>query len=271
MNVYRLILFFLLNVFVTVNAQQLVGDCLEPLPCFERKLSIVAHIIKERGSDGTLEQENEAKIQTAIAIVNQYFDPICISFEICEFKYVDNFQFDRERPQDFFNEHHVEHRINIYYSNIGLSAISNLDIEEISQGGIKNVNYRSPLTTDVDAQIHLQKSISDNGLFLTYAMARFFDLYNTFETKFGRELADESNCETTGDLVCDTPADPHVLANDFIESNCFMVSQIPDDNTDIYTPMTGNLMSLFNCACGFTCGQYRRMAEAFESRTVKVW
>ncbi|MBL0071623.1 MAG: hypothetical protein IPP34_07360 [Bacteroidetes bacterium] len=35
-------------------------------------------------------------------------------------------------------------------------------------------------------------------------MGHFFGLYHTFETQFGSELANGSNCATTGDLVCDT-------------------------------------------------------------------
>ena len=68
-------------------------------------------------------------------------------------------------------------------------------------------------------------------------------LYHTHQTsRFGYELVSGSNCDTAGDLICDTPADPG-LSSSNVDTTCKYkgTSRDPDGNT--YNPDTRNVMS----------------------------
>ncbi len=73
------------------------------------------------------------------------------------------------------------------------------------------------------------------------------------------ENPDKSNCDTAGDCVCDTPADPYLLGkvNQACEYN---------NDEDEYSPDTKNIMSYARLECRkhFTPGQGTRMRNVLE-------
>lgn len=107
---------------------------------------------------------------------------------------------------------------------------------------------------------------SISGRVVAHEVGHYFYLFHTFGgSLFGQlteELVDGSNCTTTGDLICDTPADPYpeVLVD---PSDCQYNSTFADANGDIYQPLTDNIMSYYPIPCweNFTNGQITRMQE----------
>ena len=83
-------------------------------------------------------------------------------------------------------------------------------------------------------------------------MGHYFGLYHTFETDFGLELEDGSNCDVTGDLVCDTPADPYIHPDTMSKyvDGCTFIFMGKDANGAFYNPHTTNIMSYYPCECG---------------------
>ena len=85
-------------------------------------------------------------------------------------------------------------------------------------------------------------------------------LYHTHETLFGKEQKNNINCLRTGDLVCDTPADPNLLGN--IGDRC----GYNPIGVEIATlePDTRNIMSnsFLPCRSRFSIGQTIRMKNA---------
>lgn len=73
-----------------------------------------------------------------------------------------------------------------------------------------------------------------------------------------RELVRRTNCLTTGDLVCDTPADPWERPG-ATYANCVFTGTITDANGDLYSPMMSNTMNYYFCDEYFTPGQYARI------------
>jgi hypothetical protein len=82
-----------------------------------------------------------------------------------------------------------------------------------------------------------------------------------FHTHQGyNECTDGSNCNTAGDLICDTPADPNLLNK--IGSNCsYIGDDVPPCGGLPYDPDTRNLMSYAppSCTDHFTPQQFDRM------------
>ena len=76
-------------------------------------------------------------------------------------------------------------------------------------------------------------------------MGHYFGLYHTHQTSFGKELVDGSNCETAGDLICDTPADPNLLSN----RSCVYEGSVVDENGAVYQPDVTNYMSYTRHFC----------------------
>ena len=113
---------------------------------------------------------------------------------------------------------------------------------------------------------------------MIHLFGHYFGLLNTFQG-FGAELVDGSNCDTEGDLICDTPADNYTppappVGGGYIDSedNCRFIDPASDANGDPYRAHTGNFMSYYGtCRCGFTYQQYLRMANNFFASDPKTW
>ncbi len=234
-----------------------------PLPCLNKKFSIIAHIVKDSlGNPGI----TEASILAKLNGVNSLFSDICVSFEVCEFRYIDNFQYDSlVAPVEWSllqTDYHEANRMNMFFVKNTHDGAS-----FASLGGIANLD---------DGGVVIVKS---HGLMVyAHEIGHYFGLYHTFEGAGtgNAELVDGSNCLTAGDLVCDTPADP------FLENTsqsmwldtitCEYTYTGQDANGDYYTPYIGNIMSYYECArCRFTYGQYLRMANTYLNSNPKMW
>ena len=241
-----------------------------PLPCIDKKFTIVAHIVVD-----SLGQEmvDRAFIQESVDSLNAKFAPICASFEICEYHPIDNFQFDTleimagTEWQELQDRHRRDFRINMYFVNT-------TDDPDAVCG------FATPdgITMMEDGGIVLLKScIYEGSLWMTHMMGHFFGLLHTFEGN-GVELVDGSNCTTEGDLICDTPADPYVIGEPLanyvdVGLGCRFISGKSDANGAPYEPDVGNIMSFYQdeCRCGFTYEQYTLMANTYLNSADKMW
>lgn len=241
----RLLVFILIASF----GSAVVSQTTERLPCLDKKFSIVAHIVRDSLKNNPYILAN---IQQSVDSLNKQFSPICVSFEICEFRYIDNFQYLRVDTAKEWKEmqvlYHVKNRINIYYVNT-LLAPSGAGFAGL--GKIGEFNKDGLVLTNASDKL------------INHEMGHYFGLKHTFETEDGKELVDGSNCATTGDKICDTPADP----NGAIDGSCTFTDMQKDANGDFYDPLVNNIMSYYpaTCGCGygFTNGQYKRMVETY--------
>ena len=195
--------------------------------------------------------------------LNVFFEPINLRFEICEEVRIPNYNYDElanvpdpddvewDEEDEMLAQYYTENVINVYY----VTSI----INEPPAAGYAYF----PGGPDV---IVLEKG--SGPLVLAHEMGHFFGLYHTFETELGTEFVNGSNCATTGDLVCDTPAD-----NNGPVDGCQYNAYIPDANGDPYIPHINNIMSYYpaDCTIQFTSGQYNRMAWQYLTERNYLW
>lgn len=218
------------------------------------------HLVQDYDGDANI---SEPAVQMRLDSLNAIFDSICISFEVCEIRYIANYQYDNASPSNFelmqiaYNE---ANRINLYFSDE-----SNANQGIATQGGINNV---------MDGGIVTLKSHSAGDL--AHLMGHYFGLYNTFQGSQGPnpELADGSNCLVAGDSICDTPADPFYfigLSQWLDQPLVNFIYEGLDANGDYYNPFVRNIMSNYPRRCFFTYGQYTRMANFWLNSSQEMW
>lgn len=226
------------------------------LPCVNKEYKVFAHMVYDSLRTTLTRPQVEGALQTA----SQYFSPICISFSLCEMDTVFNYNFNILKPEEELAElaslSIAQNRINLYIISDTLKDEGTSGVCAGSVGSIKNANI-------------FLKGVGA----LTHELGHFFGLPHTFSGN-GDELADGSNCETAGDRICDTPADPFNPEEDEVSDlvkNCIFYAERKDANGKFYQPDVGNIMSYYQCPCGFTRGQYLKMAENYFNAIKKHW
>jgi len=229
-----------------------------PVPCVDKTLTVVAHIVRDSMGMTNVEEQD---ILDALEAADSLFNPICINFEICEFRISDNFQYDFIDGNDWEEMqviYHVERRINVFF-------VDDFETNDINACGFAGLGQ---IVNTVSDGIVIKKGDCLTGRAIARNLGRYFGLLPTWEGE-GEELVNGANCETAGDLICDTPSDPYIL-NDPIDSyvnvdlGCRFINERQDANSEFYAPHVGNVMSYYpdECGCGFTSGQLRFMANA---------
>lgn len=230
-----------------VSHSQSLHHLNEDLPCLDKHFNLMVHVAVDSTRNPNF---NLGLLNSAVQEMNQYFEPICVSFSICEIDTFLNYNFDVRPTRPSLPEVSILHqegrRLNVYI----LEELLGDDVCGLGGNGT----------------IHLER-----GCFgaITHEMGHVWGLAHTFAGN-GEELVNGSNCETAGDGICDTPADPYD-PDDKLESwqdGCEFISLIKDANGEFYQPDMGNIMSYYGCDCGFTNGQYLRMAENIKNSTL---
>ncbi len=248
---------FILMFGITAKSQ----NTFTPLPCINKEFSIVAHIVRDSLGEANI---TEGQITALVAGIEPYFDSICVSFNVCEFRYIDNFQYDslekdNGEPAQMQLENNQDYRINMYFVRI-----TNDNTSFATIGGIGAVT---------SGGIVMMKS-AGSGV-LAHEMGHYFGLYHTFHNSHlpGSELVDGSNCATTGDFLCDTPADPFIEDSGitYTDSDNTFIYMGKDANGEFYTPNVENIMSYYEGGCNFTYGQYLKMANTYLNSNPKMW
>lgn len=224
------------------------GDVV-PGDCLNKTVSIVAHIVLDSAGKPNMK---EANLYSAIVSLNAAFSPICLSFQICSVNYIPNYKYDifhnKWEGSELKAIYNVPNRINMYFVEDIIDPAGHVAI--------------GPMPPAVDSSDYIVVKKTALGV-IPHQMGHYMGLYHTFETQFGIELNDGSNCAVAGDLLCDTPPDANPINID--NSTCEYKDALKDPAGNFLTPIIGNIMSYhpLNCKCPFTVMQLNRMTEMY--------
>jgi hypothetical protein len=210
-------------------------------------LPLSVHIIMNRKGSAGVEQKD---IRYSVDLANIYFRNAGIRFFIDTIEYINDYNYsfitNNNLRKELLTKHATENRINIFLA----------DSVKMGSGFSYGFTY---FPDEPDSNfIYLDKDCA-GGNSLTTLLGHYMGLLSTHETAGGRELANENNCASGGDFICDTYADPD-LFNQVIDS-CKYIGNMRDDTGMYFIPSVANIMSNSpdKCKCILTPLQYRRI------------
>ncbi len=242
-----------------ISFESSITDSITTLTELNRTINITVHVVKYSNGETGVDPDS---ITQAIAIVNQAFDPIKVTFRVAAIDTIDNYQLDYIRQavneKDITARYFKPRTINLYLVS-GLTDKSNKSTCAYT--------YFPSAGKDV---IFMAKNCF-SGILLIEQLGHFFNLYHTHETAFGQELVDESNCSVAGDLCCDTYSQPDLTGK--VAYGCQYNSSVKDGNGQLYHPSVKNFMSAApqDCRCFFSNEQYIRMINAIVMFKDYLW
>jgi len=217
------------------------------------EIPIKVHIIRKDDASTVI---TVAEIQAAIKHLNEQFLPIYIRFiPLPDYNYINStyfHTFEKTKEAELADKNDTEKAINLY-------IVGNIKIDKNNY----NAYTHPPSNRPKDRIFITNKAILDKTTLLRQ-IGHYFSLYpthGTHATERTAELADGSNCKTTGDEICDTPADPR-LDGRMVDGRCTYIGNIQDGNNKFYRPQIENFMSdnpRISCVTVFTKQQYARM------------
>lgn len=219
------------------------------------------HVLRTDESTGGF---TEATINTIVADMNTYYANAFLEFFVCDaINYIDSteyYDFSIDEQDALTMANNTPNVINIYFAN---------SVSTAEGGGLCGYAY-FPGGPEI---ILMDNTCALNGSTMPHEMGHFFGLSHTHGNTNGTlttELVDGSNCDTDGDFICDTPADPQ-LGFGNVTSSCNYIGNATDANGDDFLPEPLNIMSYSRKSCRtlFTSQQYARIYGVYKtSRSV---
>jgi hypothetical protein len=200
--------------------------------------------------DGTHRADDDANILTNFQYMADAFRPHNICFLLAGIRQINNTD---------LNFHDIDAEENSELTPYLVSGFMNMFIHELMENADPNTSPNG-LAYTVPGTIFSLNGTNYNIATMGHEMGHCLGLYHTFEG--GENVARSGackNCETTGDLLCDTPADD----NGPVNGACVYVGTGVDacSTPESYNPLTNNMMMYGNFVCrdSFTLGQGDRM------------
>ncbi len=260
--------------------QSAVGQFTESLPCLYKNYNISAIIAVDSMSRDSIISYDQ--IDSILFQTSAFFEPICMSFSLCETTimekdYTLGILLDKpipmeKRMEELTNRFAKRKRINIFF-------LKSIDTETCGNSIFNGIE------TLHNANVYVDLSCEEGPAEqIAHHLGHLFGLRDTYDEDT-IELVDGSNCATTGDRICDTPADPfgqtyinpqdiirlqeEELIDDFISDDCIFIYEYRDPNDEFYSPLVNNVMSAYPCKCTFTREQLLFIVDKYNQSPIK--
>ena len=219
----------------------------EALNYYKANLSVFAWVIRDINGKANCKEED---IKESIGGLNSYFNKIHVAFNLQPVQYSNDYNYasvsDSGNWDELVKTNSMEGSINLYL------------VESAKTDTLPCFGFTFFPNESIRNYIFLDKEFI-SGNYLVTLMGHFFGLLSTHDTLGGYENVNEANCAESGDLLCDTWADPNLFG--WVDTLCTYTGALLDPSGEVYVPSVANLMSESNdaCKCVFTPQQYRRM------------
>lgn len=257
----------------------------------EIRIPLVIHILRrDDGSGGAVLGD----VLSAIDTINNNYASFNLQFDACNIRYIDSTQLFNTRlwfpassnpcgdPADgqqlAVDSRNISGKINIYVTPMSTSRGAGNDGSLCTTDDTfpnRSWTWRPTNATDNVLRQHivLNNSSVSNGRTLGHEIGHWLGLLHTQGSSNNRpavgvetnELVDGSNCESAGDFVCDTAADPNLAGRVDTSCNYTGSSQLMDNSGSPFRPDTGNRMSYSRGMClqNWTQGQGVRLQAGY--------
>lgn len=240
-------------------------------------IKLQPHIIRRSNGTGGLSLSD---LSTSIQQLNSAFAPVGFYFEYCTPNYINNDAYYNEIVRSL-NSNSLEYQmgangvgdaVNVFFVPNGVGATGSTFKQNWSSFPYYEQVYSKTWTV-------MSNFYATDGETLAHEIGHYFNLLHTHNTlNFnGQTIAAEHvtrnsadpcfNCETAGDLLCDTEADPDLAYG--VDTNCQYLNPQMDACGLVYQPDTRNVMSysfvwfdIPGCRTNFSQGQINRMWSA---------
>lgn len=206
-------------------------------------VAIAAHIVRQSDGSGGLpvSQYEQAMVDANLAYSNM--DIHFYTLGAIDFIDSNAFYFDIDSMAEIDalrTTNTVPNAINVYFTpNLKVSASSAIcGISAFTFSDVQAIAMNNSCT-----------ATSTNHSTYAHEIGHYFDLFHTHETAFDDEFVDGSNCNTAGDLLCDTPADPTLSSFNVEIGTCSYIGEETDGHGDNYNPDTRLYMSYSRKEC----------------------
>jgi len=252
-----------------IKQQPFIENGVEPILLNSiRNIPITAHIVRRSNGTGGL-SENE--LENAILSANDFYNEFNMNFYLCKIIFIDTDAVYNNRfslnDDDADNDNASFTVLNVTSRNVA-QTINVYFVPNSSTSW----TWR-PRTDPLKQHIMMLNRHTKNGVTLSHEIGHWFALLHTHGADndvMTDELVNGSNCETAGDFVCDTPADPNLRPENLplrVDRNCNYIANpnLVDANREEFYPDTRNVMSytIDECRNRFSEEQILRMQSAF--------
>lgn len=207
------------------------------------RIATKVFIVRSSQGEGGLAQ---ADLHSSFRELNHLFKESRIQFEICQIEYIDDDKYMQFRKQwdSRFRAMTEPGRINIFF------------VDNIISGENTEICGYTYYPSHKRDYMVIKNACAMSNKTLSHEMGHFFGLYHTHESQFGQELASGENCSASGDLICDTTADPG-LRSSIVSADCEYTGIALDLEKRRFHPPVFNIMSYTrrNCRRHFTLQQ----------------
>jgi hypothetical protein len=190
---------------------------------------------------------NQERLKRGISILNDGLKDAWIQFRVVEQKIISlNATIASLRENDYEGYYTLSQKYDLR-DTCTLYLVDNEDDLCKNFSCSRTSGFANILSTYTN-NVVLDKFFLDDHKVIVHEFGHYFGLYHTAEqATFGIEKVDGSNCETAGDRICDTPADPGELYSVYVNpSGCYMQG-LKEKGTGLeYYPMIQNYMSYYN-------------------------
>lgn len=252
-----------LNIGKVIEIQEKINSSPKIYNGFKPILRLALHNVnKDDGTGGN----SWIDLRNVVAGLSNYFQPYNICFVVVNEDNIDRDQYfdmsnysnklgSRNDWEELIEENRVTNAINIYF-------VKNAD-GGLATGPIFGDPFPSVCLSNFTGGIQIL-----NSQVLAHEIGHCLGLFHTHEkTINGIEeiprTGNLKNCESAGDLICDTPADFNLNFNPlYVDASCYYIGEQTLNLYD-YEPDPSNLMSYSfpTCMTNFTVGQGERIRD----------